>query len=214
MRRYDLVVWDWNGTLLDDVDVNIRTINVLLEKRGIAPVKSREDYLSRFRFPIIDYYTELGFDVVNEDFADIAEDYINVYRKEAEDAGLFPGTEDVLCALKEAGIRQVIVSAAEGVRLRGEVKSRGIDGYFTDIIGKGDNRGDGKLSLGREFVASAGVAADRILFVGDMDHDAELALACGCDAVMVAKGHMSKERLEALGLKVMSDVTDVVKLCI
>ena len=136
MRRYDLVVWDWNGTLLDDVDVNIRTINILLEKRGIPPVKSREDYLDRFRFPIIDYYAELGFDVVNEDFAYIAEDYINVYRKEAEDAGLFPGTVEVLSALKAAGIRQVIVSAAEGVRLRGEVKARGIDGYFTDILGK------------------------------------------------------------------------------
>ena len=93
--------------------------------------------------------------------------------------------------------------AADGDRLRGEVKSHGIDGYFTDIIGKGDNRGDGKIAHGQGFVNSTGVPASKILFVGDMEHDAELAAACGCDCLLVARGHMSCERLEKLGVPVV-----------
>jgi phosphoglycolate phosphatase len=211
MSKYDLVIWDWNGTLLSDVDVNVRTINILLEKRGISQIPSREAYLERFRFPVIDYYRELGFNTDVENFSDIADDYINVYNVEARDAGLYDGTREVLEAVRDMGVRQAIVSAADGDRLRCEVKSRGIDGYFTDIIGKGDNRGDGKIALGQGFVNSTGVAANKILFVGDMEHDAELASACGCDCLLVARGHMSRERLEKLGVPVADDIRDVVE---
>lgn len=211
MSKYDLVIWDWNGTLLSDVDVNVRTINILLHKRGISQIPSREAYLERFRFPVIDYYRELGFNTDVENFSDIADDYINVYNVEARDAGLYDGTREVLEAVRDMGVRQAIVSAADGDRLRGEVKSHGIDGYFTDIIGKGDNRGDGKIALGQGFVNSTGVPASKILFVGDMEHDAELAAACGCDCLLVARGHMSRDRLEKLHVPVADDIRDVVR---
>ena len=210
MRRYDLVIWDWNGTLLSDVDVNVRTINILLEKRGIPQIPSKEAYLDRFRFPVIDYYEELGFNTRVENFSDIADDYINVYSTEARNAGLFEGAREVLERVRGMGVRQAIVSAADGDRLRCEVKARGIDGYFTDIIGKGDNRGDGKIALGQGFVVSSGVPAERILFVGDMEHDAELAAACGCDCVLIARGHMSRARLESIGVPVVDDISCVV----
>lgn len=210
MSKYDLVIWDWNGTLLSDVDVNVRTINILLHKRGISQIPSREAYLERFRFPVIDYYRELGFNTDVENFSDIANDYINVYNVEARDAGLYDGTREVLEAVRDMGVRQAIVSAADGDRLRCEVKNRGIDGYFTDIIGKGDNRGDGKIALGQGFVNSTGVPASKILFVGDMEHDAELAAACGCDCLLIARGHMSCERLEKLGVPVVDDISDVI----
>ena len=209
--KYDLVIWDWNGTLLSDVEENVRSINVLLEKRGIPTIPSMEEYLDRFHFPIIDYYVELGFNIDKENFSDIADDYIRVYNVEARDAGLYEGTADVLEAVRRMGIRQAIVSAADGDRLRLEVKSRGIDGYFTDIIGKGDNRGDGKIALGRDFVASTGIPVSRILFVGDMEHDAEVASACGCDCLLIARGHMSRERLERLALPVADDISAVVE---
>lgn len=211
MSKYDLVIWDWNGTLLSDVDVNVRTINILLEKRGIPTIPSMEAYLERFRFPVIDYYRELGFNTDVENFSDIANDYINVYNVEARDAGLYDGTREVLEAVRDMGVRQAIVSAADGDRLRCEVKNRGIDGYFTDIIGKGDNRGDGKIALGQGFVNSTGISASKILFVGDMEHDAELAAACGCDCLLVARGHMSRDRLEKLHVPVADDIRDVVR---
>ncbi|MBQ6789624.1 MAG: HAD family hydrolase [Clostridia bacterium] len=211
MSKYDLVIWDWNGTLLSDVDVNVRTINILLHKRGIPTIPSREAYLERFRFPVIDYYRELGFNTDVENFSDIADDYINVYNAEARDAGLYDGTREVLEAVRGMGVRQAIVSAADGDRLRCEVKNRGIDTYFTDIIGKGDNRGDGKIALGQGFVNSTGIPANKILFVGDMEHDAELAAACGCDCLLVARGHMSRARLESLGVPVADDIRDVVR---
>ena len=209
MRRYDLVIWDWNGTLLDDVAANMEAIDTLLAVRGLPLLKSKESYLDRFRFPIVDYYGELGFDVAPDSFRLIAEEYVRVYGELAGKIDVFTGTREVLAALSEAGVRQAIVSAAETVRLRGEVSERGIEGYFTDILGTSDNRGDGKVTVGLSFIEACGVPRDRILFVGDMKHDADVASACGCDVIAVAMGHMSKKRLVEAGIRTVDCITDV-----
>ena len=55
------IVWDWNGTLLNDNWLAIKAINILL-KRYNLPLITLEQYLAVFTFPVIDYYKELGFD--------------------------------------------------------------------------------------------------------------------------------------------------------
>ena len=209
MENVSVVVWDWNGTLLNDVDVNIASINCLLARRGIPTIKDLVEYREGFGFPIIDYYRTLGFDMESENFSDIADEYVRVYSEKLCETSLFPDVEAVLKHFREHGIRQVIVSAAEGERLRAEVKSFGISDYFTDIIGTGDNLGSSKILLGTNFVAGCGVTREEIVFIGDLLHDAELAAACGCRAVLVAAGHQSARRLAASGCDILSDLGEI-----
>ena len=54
--KYKTVIWDFNGTVLDDLDICIESVNTLLRARGIKELESREEYRSVFGFPIIKYY--------------------------------------------------------------------------------------------------------------------------------------------------------------
>lgn len=212
MKKYSCVVWDWNGTLLDDVAVNIRTISTLLERRGLPLIPNETEYRGGFGFPIIDYYRTLGFDTEKESFSDIAEEYISVYNSKIKNARIGDGIREALEAIRGMDVRQVIISAAEQNRLRSEVRSYGIDGYFTDILGTGNNLGSSKVSVGKAFVASCGIPSEEILFIGDMAHDAEVAAECGCDVILVSFGHQSHERLEKLGAKVIESAKEIVTL--
>ena len=58
--KYKNVVWDWNGTLLNDVKVGVNTLNDMLGRRGL-PLLSVEDYKEKFGFPVIDFYDRVGF---------------------------------------------------------------------------------------------------------------------------------------------------------
>ena len=76
--RYKHIVWDWNGTLLDDLWLCIESINFVLESRGMSEV-DKESYKSRFTFPVIKYYEHLGLDFSKEKFPNAG--FLNYYRR-------------------------------------------------------------------------------------------------------------------------------------
>ena len=57
---YTHAVWDFNGTILDDVEAGILAVNRLLSERGLPTISGREDYYRVFRFPIRSYYEALA----------------------------------------------------------------------------------------------------------------------------------------------------------
>ena len=60
--RYTHIIWDFNGTLFDDVEAGINSVNDMLSERGLKTLEDKEDYRKVFKFPIIEYYKDLGFD--------------------------------------------------------------------------------------------------------------------------------------------------------
>ena len=72
-KGYTHIIWDWNGTLLDDVDWCVRSVNKMLEKRKKSRLKALCDYHNVFCFPIIEYYKNVGFDLDYESFEELAE---------------------------------------------------------------------------------------------------------------------------------------------
>ncbi len=187
------VIWDWNGTLLNDVEANMQVANDMLCRRALPQIPSVEEYRRHFGFPVSDYYKYLGFDLENEDFATVAEEYVAGYQMHSCKNRLFLDVTKTLAELKAAGIRQVIISATEQVRLRREVAGFGIAGYFDEILGAGNNNGESKLSVAKAFVESGG-NCEEILFVGDTLHDAEIAKKCACRVAIIPRGHQSADR--------------------
>lgn len=205
-NRYSCVVWDWNGTLLDDVEANLATANAMLTRRNIAPIADRDSYRRMFTFPVIDFYRKAGFDLSAEDFSLTAEEYVETYRRMSASSHLFSDAGDVLDSLSRLGVRQAILSATEHVRLGEEVASYGIADRFSDILGVGDNLGNSKAAVGRKFTESC--TTGRCLFVGDTVHDAAVARECDCDCVLICRGHMDRERLEATGCRVFDSLRE------
>ena len=89
------VIWDWNGTLLDDLDLSLNSVNILLEERNL-PLLTEEKYKSIFTFPVIEYYKAAGFDFDKEHFEVPAKQYVRIYRDGVSSVRLFPDVVDTL----------------------------------------------------------------------------------------------------------------------
>jgi phosphoglycolate phosphatase len=207
-QRRSAVIWDFNGTLVDDVDLALRSINTMLARRGLAAV-TRDVYRSVFGFPLADYYRKLGVDLSRETMAGLADEFHEVYLPELPKCGLQVGVKDILDLVHDAGDRQFVLSALEESALRRAVAHLGIAERFTAVYGLDHRLGDSKLERGRELSRRYELGGRRVLFIGDMDHDAEVAEALGFEVALVAQGHQSPEVLRASGCRVFEDFRDL-----
>ena len=115
-----LILWDWNGTLLDDVDASIIALNILLSRRSMAGI-DKPTYKRIFRFPVIENYRKLGFNLEVENFDDVAREYVAEYMNSSKDVGLFPSATSVLDYVHAKGYTQSIISAMPQSHLIGQI---------------------------------------------------------------------------------------------
>ncbi len=184
---YSSIVWDWNGTILNDVEYNLCIVNTLMQNRGMKPIKL-EVYRSAFKMPIRNFYTDIGFDLEKENFEKLAEEYNALYKADFSRIPLTEGIVEVLECFYQNGLVQYIVSASEQKSLDMQVKEKGLEKYFTQVIGNDDYSVVSKTDKARDLKKRIG-SSGKILFVGDMDHDYEAALAMGADCVLYTGGH-------------------------
>lgn len=206
--KIESIIWDWNGTLLDDVDIAITTINQLLADRGLNPVTHRQ-YLEIFTFPVRDYYELIGFDLNREPFEIPASQFIDSYNKAVEVCGLHNDAIPVLTRMAEHGCRQFILSAMEQTQLEKTVKERGITPFFEDLCGLSDHFAISKMESGKLLISRMAINPELTLMVGDTVHDLEVAQAIGCKCVLIANGHQSKRRLLESGAMVLDCLDEI-----
>ena len=208
---YTHIIWDFNGTIYDDVDACIKSANHLLGAHDLPLVTSIEQYRSLFGFPIQDYYARMGFDFEKTPFAELAPEWMDYYFKYSKDSTVYPDIPKALDAMREKGMEQWILSATEVNMLRGQLEGLGILSRFDGILGLDNIHAKSKKEIG---IAWKSANPDvRALMIGDTDHDAEVAEAMGIDCVLVAAGHQSHERLEKCRcIAVVDAVGDVLNL--
>jgi phosphoglycolate phosphatase len=206
--RYEAIIWDWNGTLLNDVDIAINSINQLLCDRNLVPL-TLERYLDVFTFPVKDYYEHIGFDLINEPFEIPASRFIAIYNKAVEACGLHNEVVPILSHLRARGYRQFILSAMEQGQLEKTVNDLHITHYFEGLFGLDNHFAISKIEIGRSLISKHRLNADRILLIGDTVHDFEVAQAIGCKCVLVPNGHQSKERLLSSGAVVVERMDEI-----
>ena len=204
---YDYIIWDFNGTLLDDVDTGIISVNTLLSERGLPTIDSRERYHSVFGFPIIDYYRTLGFDFEKESYEEIAPKWVALYMEHVKVAPLNHYCREALELFRQKGLRQIILSASELSMLRGQLADLGILEYFEDVLGLDNIYAGSKLHVARKWREEPPTA--RALMIGDTDHDVTTAKEMGADAVLIARGHQSREHLESVGVSVFDSLEEM-----
>ena len=203
MCRYEYCIWDFNGTILDDVETGISSVNKLLAERGLKTLDGREDYYKHFRFPIIDYYRSLGFDFEAESYEELAPKWVSEYLINVKDAKLCPYVAEVLAILRDKGIKQIIISATEIGMLKAQLADLGIIDFFDEVCGLDNIHAASKVELAKEWRRNnSGV---RAAFLGDTTHDWETANAMGVDCFLIEGGHQPREKLEATGAPVFSD---------
>lgn len=206
MKRYRQIVWDWNGTLLDDVQASVNAINRLLADRSLPPTDS-ERYRETFGFPVRNYYTAIGFRLECEDWDALARDYHALFLADPS-IRVRPEAFPVLQFCRNAGIGLSVLSASEQSILRRMLADGGLTRLFQQIQGVDNLHGRSKVETGRQLIARLCCPAREILFVGDTLHDHEVATAMGCDCVLIAQGHQTRARLLSAGCPVIDSLAD------
>ena len=211
LKEYTHIIWDWNGTLLDDAWLCVDVMNGMLKERGL-PQKTVEEYRELFDFPVKDYYLKLGYDFVNEPFDEVGMEFIVRYNKRQGETRLHPEVTEVLERFAASGFSQSILSAREQNELVFETKNQGVFSYFDRICGLDDHYAHGKTDIGIRLVDELAIPKEKLLFIGDTLHDADVACEIGIDCILIPNGHHSRERLELSGVPLLSSLVDLIKL--
>lgn len=202
------IIWDWNGTLLDDLTICLESINAMLQERGMD-ILSTATYRKVFTFPVIDYYRQVGFDFEKENWEIVAMEFMNRYFEKLKRSKLFADAQPVLEFFSQRGFRQVILSAMEHDALIASVNERGISSYFQQIVGIDNHYAAGKSGNGQAMILRHSLVADNTWFIGDTLHDADIARELGCHCLLVANGHQDRKRLEQAGVPVLNSLSDL-----
>jgi len=196
MIKYQHIIWDWNGTLLNDVWLSVDIVNSMLESHNDLQLNP-SSYRDIFDFPIKGYYTRLGFDFEKESFESLCDKFISYYDRRVEECSLHNGARSIINQLDEMQIGQSVLSAAEQGLLESMVKKFSVSRYFKDVSGLADNFARSKVENGKQMITNLGVNPNEVVLIGDTTHDFEVAEAIGVDCILVSHGHHPKEKLAA-----------------
>lgn len=209
-NKYKAIIWDWNGTLLNDVEYSLRCINTLLMRRNMPQI-SMSVYKELFTFPVKLYYERIGFDFNLEPWEKVAMEFMREYWSGMHTVPVFEDAIAVLSHFKSLNIKQYIVSAMEHKKLNGMVEERGMFSYFKFILGISDHYANSKTHLAKQILDETGYRPKDVLWVGDTYHDYEVANAMGVDVVLLSCGHQSEKVLSKAGVDVFSALNHIIK---
>lgn len=204
----DAIIYDWNGTLIDDVSACHSILNRLLARYNLPPV-SFDTYRDVFTFPVIEYYKRVGFELDKYPFEEVASHFKPMYDEVFFSCNLYDGVLKTLSWAKNNGIKQYLLSATQIDSLLSQVEYFGIREYFDKIVGTDNFHGKSKIDEGRELVKSEGLRGKRFVLIGDTDYDASVARTLGGEPLLVDFGHKPREFLKDYG-EVYSSWDDIV----
>lgn len=208
MPAYRHVVWDWNGTLLDDADLCVSVMNGMLSRRGLPPI-SPDFYRAVIEFPVEAYYEKIGFDFTETPFEEASIEYVTAYQAGWRACALQRDTLETMGKLRALGVGQSVLSASRQDYLEEQLSYFGLLGLLDAATGADNHHGRGKRQLAQDHLDALGLSGEGVLFVGDTLHDAETAREAGSDCLLVSFGHYGKERLCCVGLPVADNLAAV-----
>ena len=187
------LIWDFNGTIVDDVKLGVNCINQLITKYLKRPPLKIREYQDIFTFPVKDYYEKVGFDFSVLDFKKLGNEWIELYDEGFKEVTVF---DDVIALLNEArnkGYRNVVISASKEDKLKSEMAYLNLTSYFEEILGINDIYATSKLAIAQKWAEDK---KGELIFLGDSLHDEEVASSIGARCYLISRGHQSKKVLQ------------------
>ena len=206
------IIWDWNGTLLADVEVSFACLNEMLEKYHLPPVPTVDDYRAVFGFPVKEYYARVG--IGDGLFDEVAPLWMAAYMREEAACPLREGAREALAAFAAAGCRQVVLSASKRDNLLGQMARFDILPCFDAVLGLDHIYATSKEGIGRAWMEESAVDPADCVMIGDTLHDAQVARALGWRCILVCGGHQLRATLETAGTDVAQDLFEAARVAL
>jgi phosphoglycolate phosphatase-like HAD superfamily hydrolase len=206
------LVWDWNGTLLDDLTLVVAATNVCLADVG-GPQVTADEHRRDFRRPIHDYYAHvLGRPLAEGEFARLDESFHNAYRAGLPAATLAVDALDAMAAWRGT---QSLLSMFFHDELLSAVAARGLDLHLSRVDGLRETTGGGpKAPHLKAHLHALGLRGDECILIGDSVDDAHAAEEVGATAILYRGGFTHEDALRATGRPVASTLLEAVHLAL
>lgn len=210
MKKYKYVIFDFNGTIIDDVQLCLDLLNEILKLEELPPA-SMEKYKNIFTFPIIQYYRNAGITFEKHSFKELSEWFVNKYQPLSFDCNLYPGIVDTITKLKKDGYKVILLSASQIDNLLEQTNKFGITHLFDKILGIDNIEAKSKLEIAKRYFKEENIKMNECLFIGDSTHDYEVGSTLGGDVVLLTYGHQSREVLEKCNTPVIDSIYELEK---
>lgn len=207
MVKYTHIIWDWNGTLLNDISASLASVNDMLALRGRPPMDI-DFYRECIGVPIIKFY-EKAFDMENEDYEVIIKQYNEGYLRHLDECKLTDGVVDVIDYFEKCGVKQAVISSSNNDQLVQNITKYGIYDRFDAVLGADDFYAGSKIERAENYLKNC-EGERRVLVIGDIEHDADMAQKLGADCVLLTSGHENRERLYSANATVISDIKELI----
>lgn len=206
------IVWDWNGTLLDDLVVVIEAANVSLARFGKGPI-DEDGYRDHFTRPVRAFYDALFGRLVSDgEWALLNETFHEEYYSRVEHAPLTGDALEALGIVERSGWSQSLLSMSPQTWLEHVVESKGVLGRFSRVDGLSGPTGGLKADHLASHVAILGADPGTVVVVGDTPDDALAASEVGARVVLYNGGSHHLPLLEGLGHPVAHSLVDAVSM--
>ncbi|ARV20736.1 5'-nucleotidase [Curvibacter sp. AEP1-3] len=197
-RRFDLIAFDWDGTLFDSTALITRCIQLAVKDVG-GTVPSDKDAAYVIGMGLMQALAHAAPDVPPEKYPQLGARYKHHYSVHQNDITLFAGVLEMLDRLKT---RQHLLTVATGKSRSGlneALRDVNLQGIFDGSRTADETAGKPHPLMLQELMMEFGVAADRVLMIGDTTHDLQMAVNAGCASVAVSYGAHEPDSFAALG---------------
>ena len=205
----DTILWDFNGTVMNDMGASVGAVNAMCARRGL-PAITEEWYTLNLVMPLERFYANIGFDMERERIEEVSEEFQRECSKFSRP--VFPEVMAALEAFRQKGLRQLLFSSLHHDILIRQAEERGILSYFEGIVGRQDRRLGGKEQAASAYLKEHGIDPKRVLAVGDLTTDYQMACHVGCPCALIEKGHQHREVLSKVGAYVLHDASELEQL--
>ncbi|MEU9952998.1 HAD family hydrolase [Streptomyces sp. NPDC047939] len=207
------LVWDWNGTLLDDNIAVVGATNAAFAEIGLAPI-TLEQYRETYCVPIPRFYERLMGRLPTEvEWERMDGVFHRHYTEQREACGLTAGAAELLAQWQLAGRSQSLLSMYGHEHLVPVVRGYGIEQHFVRVDGRtGPSGGSKAQHMERHFAALDGISPEYTVVIGDAVDDAVAAAHVGAKAVLFTGGSHSRSSLEAAGVPVVDTLAEAAAL--
>lgn len=210
-------MWDWNGTLFDDLPAVVSAVNVSLARLGVDPIDEAE-YRRHYRRPVHLFYESiLGRSVGPAEMAEVDRVFHDAYKPLADRIDLGEDASRAVEAVSEAGLTQSVLSMWWHEDLAPAVTRLGLAPRMVAVDGHRGEAGEPKADhltrhVDRMCSIVPGLGRSEIVMIGDITDDASAAAACGIGCVLYDGGSQPVEALRATGRPVASSLVEAVAL--
>lgn len=201
--EYEAIVWDFNGTLIDDLPIAVEAMNRLLSAREM-PLTSEKEYRNGIQIPVQGYYESLFGAAC--DMAVLTEEFLTWYRVLLPNVGLAAGALAALERFQAQNVQQFILSSFEENFLLEIVEHLKVRSFFVEVSGAVGNHSPSKVGRASELLLRHGLVPSKTLVIGDMVHDFQVAEALGAHCLLVYGGHQRTKDLHATGARVVESL--------